>query len=264
MTGVATDTCPATPGPFVEVGPTVQDFTKALSDQVGPVRRSGPNYIKLGGFPAERFNLTYDFSYPCPAGPEGREVWIDRDGSQFTQFKDGTGTVYVVDVDGDRVVMTTHYRGASAADIAELDAIVASMQIRPMAAELPGGGFLCRSWTVSRSPSARRRRPGMTGAGSATSPSTTPSPVHRVPRRWSTGPPSRMEVTPPRVATSRTCPPMHRRPILPSRYRRRPASSSSAGPEDVTVGGRPAKHLVVRVREDLGCDPGYFFTWHDR
>ncbi len=36
-----------------------------------------------------------------------------------------------------------------------------------------------------------------------------------------------------------------------------------AGPSDVTVGGLPAKHVVVTVREDLGCDPGYFYTWQD-
>jgi hypothetical protein len=33
------------------------------------------------------------------------------------------------------------------------------------------------------------------------------------------------------------------------------------GPSDVTVGGRPAKHVVLTVREDVGCDPGYFFAW---
>jgi hypothetical protein len=27
------------------------------------------------------------------------------------------------------------------------------------------------------------------------------------------------------------------------------------------VGGRAAKHAVVRVREEVGCDPGFFFTW---
>jgi hypothetical protein len=36
-----------------------------------------------------------------------------------------------------------------------------------------------------------------------------------------------------------------------------------AGPADVTVGGRGAKHVVLTVREDAGCDPGYFFAWRD-
>lgn len=34
-----------------------------------------------------------------------------------------------------------------------------------------------------------------------------------------------------------------------------------AGPSDVTVGGRAAKHVVLTVREDVGCDPGFFFAW---
>jgi hypothetical protein len=33
------------------------------------------------------------------------------------------------------------------------------------------------------------------------------------------------------------------------------------GISDVTVGGRPAKRVVVTVQDDLGCDPGYFYTW---
>lgn len=35
-------------------------------------------------------------------------------------------------------------------------------------------------------------------------------------------------------------------------------------PTRTMVGGRPATHLVLRVREDNGCDPGYFFTWRDQ
>jgi hypothetical protein len=35
-------------------------------------------------------------------------------------------------------------------------------------------------------------------------------------------------------------------------------------PVRTTVGGRPATHLVLRVRKDRGCDPGYFFTWKPR
>jgi hypothetical protein len=30
---------------------------------------------------------------------------------------------------------------------------------------------------------------------------------------------------------------------------------------DVTIGGQAAKHVVVKVQENLGCDPGYFFNW---
>ena len=45
---------------------------------------------------------------------------------------------------------------------------------------------------------------------------------------------------------------------------RAPGTKLLGGPRRVTVGGRPAMRVVVRVQEDLGCDPGYFFTWpHD-
>jgi hypothetical protein len=40
-----------------------------------------------------------------------------------------------------------------------------------------------------------------------------------------------------------------------------PGTELVTGPSDVTVGGRPAKHVVLTVREDLGCDPGFFYTW---
>jgi hypothetical protein len=40
-----------------------------------------------------------------------------------------------------------------------------------------------------------------------------------------------------------------------------PGTKLIKGPTSVTVGGRPAQHVVLRVRRDRGCDPGYFFTW---
>jgi hypothetical protein len=40
-----------------------------------------------------------------------------------------------------------------------------------------------------------------------------------------------------------------------------PGTELVTGPSDVTLGGHPAKHVVLTVREDLGCDPGFFYTW---
>jgi hypothetical protein len=34
------------------------------------------------------------------------------------------------------------------------------------------------------------------------------------------------------------------------------------GPSDVTIGGYPAKHVVVIAREDVICDPGFFYEWY--
>jgi hypothetical protein len=43
-----------------------------------------------------------------------------------------------------------------------------------------------------------------------------------------------------------------------------PGTELVTGPADVTVGGYPAKYVVVIVQEDLGCDPGFFFTWQEQ
>ena len=42
-----------------------------------------------------------------------------------------------------------------------------------------------------------------------------------------------------------------------------PGTELVAGPSDVTVGGRAAKHVELTVRENVGCGPGFFYTWHD-
>ena len=40
-----------------------------------------------------------------------------------------------------------------------------------------------------------------------------------------------------------------------------PGTDLISGPSDVRLGGRDAQRVVLRVREDVGCDPGYFFTY---
>lgn len=42
-----------------------------------------------------------------------------------------------------------------------------------------------------------------------------------------------------------------------------PGTELVKGPLNVTVGGYPAKHVVLTVRKDVGCDPGFFYTWRD-
>jgi hypothetical protein len=34
------------------------------------------------------------------------------------------------------------------------------------------------------------------------------------------------------------------------------------GPNDVIVGGHHSKHVMLTVRERVGCDPGFFYAWH--
>jgi hypothetical protein len=39
------------------------------------------------------------------------------------------------------------------------------------------------------------------------------------------------------------------------------AGTEATGPTDVTVGGLPAKHVVLTVREDIGCDAEDAYLW---
>ncbi len=43
-----------------------------------------------------------------------------------------------------------------------------------------------------------------------------------------------------------------------------PGTELVSGPSGATVGGRPAGHAVVIVREDVGCDPGFLYNWKAR
>jgi hypothetical protein len=40
-----------------------------------------------------------------------------------------------------------------------------------------------------------------------------------------------------------------------------PGTKLVKGPSDVTLGGHPAKHVVLAVRKNVGCDPGFFYSW---
>jgi hypothetical protein len=131
------------------LGPTVDDLATALSAQAGP-GASPPTAVTVGGHPGKKVELSI---------PEGLEVTTcDSDGDfpifgRWTPADDpyaGTGqfsgaapwtfgngqhnTVYIVDVNGTRQVIDTMYLpGASAADRAELDQIVASIRFEPRA-----------------------------------------------------------------------------------------------------------------------------------
>ena len=42
-----------------------------------------------------------------------------------------------------------------------------------------------------------------------------------------------------------------------------PGTKLVKGPSNVTLGGRPAKHVVLIVRKQVGCEPGFFYAWKD-
>lgn len=42
-----------------------------------------------------------------------------------------------------------------------------------------------------------------------------------------------------------------------------PGTDLVAGPSSIDVGGRPAQLVVLKIREDLGCDPKTAYLWYD-
>jgi hypothetical protein len=40
-----------------------------------------------------------------------------------------------------------------------------------------------------------------------------------------------------------------------------PGTDLYTGPVDVSIGGHAAKYVALTVREDAGCDPGFFYNW---
>ncbi len=128
-------------GTMVDVGgtvgfslPTVVQLADALVAQKGRVA-SAPADVMLGGFPAKRIELTVPADLDITACDGGIiRFWPDTGGSESGGLccapAGSTDVVYVVDVDGNTfVVVARHTAASSAEDRAELDAIVASIQI---------------------------------------------------------------------------------------------------------------------------------------
>jgi hypothetical protein len=42
-----------------------------------------------------------------------------------------------------------------------------------------------------------------------------------------------------------------------------PGTKLIKGPSNVTLGGYPAKHVVLTVSKYVDCDPGFFYTWRE-
>ena len=122
------------------VGPTVDDLATALAAQKDR-NATEPTDVMLGGYPAKRVELSIPADLDPATCDEGAiRTWVAP--GEDTALVDDTqnlgmhpgqlNVVYIVDVNGDRLVIDTwHMPGTSAADLAELDGILASMRIQP-------------------------------------------------------------------------------------------------------------------------------------
>jgi len=276
---VVPEICSSGDPAMAAVGPSVDDLVAALADQAGWAEKSDPVDVALGGYPARKF--VGRLPGACPEPAEGVTIWANTDGTVYVPLEgsEGLTTIYVVNVNGRRLVITAGgYRSATSDDIAERDAILATIRIEPgiplgvnapLHPDAPAGlGYL---------------GPGRHSVDvSGLSLSFTLPPGGDTPWDWerfgnlyisnSTVGPQAAEAM--ILWTDQDGGPGVTRcgvvlhPVVASSLARNAADVASAagtelvsGPTDVVVGGHPAKRIVLTVKEDVGCDPGYFYAW---
>ena len=118
---------------LVPVGTSVDELTTALLSQKGRTV-SGPTDVTVGGFPAKRITFTIPADLNLETCGGGLHFWPDpgpdESGGLPGFVPGGTDAVYVVDVNGQRLVLVARNNPtASAQDVAELQALVDSIHI---------------------------------------------------------------------------------------------------------------------------------------
>ena len=113
--------------PEVPVGPTVDDLVNAFAEQTA-YEASAPVDVSLGGYSGKRVDLQLPSDVAtCDNGEF--YPWV---GSIFAQGPDNRWDVWILDVEGDRIVIFgTHFPGTSAEDRAEQQAIIDPIVIDP-------------------------------------------------------------------------------------------------------------------------------------
>jgi hypothetical protein len=120
------------------VGPTVGDVAAALVEQAGPIDATSSD-ATLGGNRGKKveFSIPSDFDHSsCDEGVYSRWEAASEPGDLGGWIYGGgqREAVYIIDVDGQRLVIDTmSLPGASAADLAEFNQILASIRFEPRA-----------------------------------------------------------------------------------------------------------------------------------
>jgi hypothetical protein len=261
---------------FKDVGPTVDDLVSAVT-AVADTSWSDPVDIVIGGHPGKRLITTHHAV--CP-GPARRTIWEDPTGSFFVE-EGMRSTVDILDVDGDRLVLTENLRTADPTIVEELDAIVSSMEIvrdEPLVGQptLPVYGW-GRPFPRAVGPDADlrtgRHRAVIEGIsftfvvresgwesqrGFYLSKSITGPQAAEGTIRWTTIPNGEDTDPCPTVLDDRQ---LRSAREVADAVGRAPGIQVLEYPMDVRIGGRPASQVVVRVESDRGCDPGYFYAY---
>lgn len=118
------------------VGMTPEQVVTTLAAQKSRTA-SSPTSTTIGGYPAQQITLTVAPSLDTSTCTGGNLRYWPGAGPDFSSglccnLAGNIDTIYVVDVNGKRIVIVArHYPGSPSADVAELQSIVNSIQIEP-------------------------------------------------------------------------------------------------------------------------------------
>jgi hypothetical protein len=130
------DACKWDQTKIVDVGTTPEQLVTALAAQKSRTASSATSTV-IDGFPAQQITLTVAPSLDTSTCTNGNLRYWPGPGPDFSSgmccnLAGNVDTIYAVDVNGKReVIVARHYPGSSAADLAELQSIVDSIQIEP-------------------------------------------------------------------------------------------------------------------------------------
>ena len=130
--GVYPDICATDKAP-PPAGPTVDDLVTALRAQRGS-ETSEPADVTIGGRVVQRYEISFGQGIDIASCEPGiARVWFSEASGYIASVEPTTDTVYMVQTGAGRIVFGIGRRSpdASAADIAELDAMIESMVIAP-------------------------------------------------------------------------------------------------------------------------------------
>ena len=125
---------PCGPNNAIDIGPTADDLAAALRALPGP-DVAAPVGVTIDG----RSWIVLELTVPADVNveecdpPIGLQIWLDRNANKyFLAGPESVARIYTVDVDSARFVVVAGHDSTSAPeDIAELDAILASIEFEP-------------------------------------------------------------------------------------------------------------------------------------
>ena len=134
VTHVYADAC-QWEGTLFAVGDSTEDMAAALAAQ-GTREVSGPTDVTLGGYPAKRIELSVPAGIEVTTCDDGEmRGWPSSASDESTGWVPRLGqteVVYIVDVDGARVLIgTTRGPEASEGNVAELESVIESIRFHP-------------------------------------------------------------------------------------------------------------------------------------